>query len=355
MEQSTLNEALQAFFGKTGDFIVSQIPGGLINLSYKVINKSNGPSFLLQQLNKHVFQQPHLVQENYELIWHHLEHNNIDLIIPEPVKCLNNNTLYCDSSENYWRVFKFIEHTKSLSSPETPEQAKLVASIFGRFSASLANAHVHEFNTTIPGFHNLSDRFKQFELSLKSRRLDRLQQCAGMVDQLKKRENYVNLFEVFISSPAFPKRLMHHDAKIGNVLFEQGSGKAVCAVDYDTVMPGYYFSDLGDLIRSMAGSANENDHHANSITIRKNYYEAIMSGYLQKMDSVLTTSEKKYIHHAGIFIIYMQSLRFVSDYLNGDIYYQISYPEQNFDRAKNQLHLLLSLEVFLQQEYNYSL
>jgi hypothetical protein len=119
------------------------------------------------------------------------------------------------------------------------------------------------------------------------------------------------------------------------------------------VMPGYFFSDLGDLIRSMVSREDETSTNFDGITIRKEFYEAILAGYLQLMDKQLTELEKKHIHYAGPLIVYMQALRFLTDYLNGDVYYRTRYEGQNFDRAKNQLILLAQLEDFLHKEYNF--
>ncbi|MCW3116875.1 MAG: phosphotransferase [Chitinophagaceae bacterium] len=148
---------------------------------------------------------------------------------------------------------------------------------------------------------------------------------------------------------------MHHDAKIANVLFDKKTGQVICAIDFDTTMPGYFFSDLGDMIRSMACSSDEHNTDFSHLHIRKDFYKAIVSGYLGVMNNYLTDEEKKYIHSAVLLMIYMQAVRFFADYLNNDVYYQISYPEQNFDRATNQLTLLRNLEQFLSEEYNFSL
>jgi thiamine kinase-like enzyme len=147
---------------------------------------------------------------------------------------------------------------------------------------------------------------------------------------------------------------MHHDAKIGNVLFNKINGRVICLVDFDTAMPGYYFSDLGDMIRSMAGCCDENSTDFDGIGIRKDFYDAILAGYLDVMKEQLTGSEKKYIHYAGLVMIYMQALRFCTDYLEKDVYYKTTYPEQNYDRARNQLALLKRLEEFLKEEYRFS-
>ena len=156
-------------------------------------------------------------------------------------------------------------------------------------------------------------------------------------------------------SEEFEKRVMHHDAKISNILFSEETGQVICPVDFDTCMPGYFFSDLGDMIRSMACSEGENNTNYSEINIRKDFYEAILDGYMEVMQELLTDAEKKHIHYSGLLMIYMQALRFITDYLNGDLYYRTDYPEQNFDRAMNQLTLLQRLEEFLQTEYDFKM
>jgi Ser/Thr protein kinase RdoA (MazF antagonist) len=146
---------------------------------------------------------------------------------------------------------------------------------------------------------------------------------------------------------------MHHDAKISNILFDEETGTVICPVDFDTCMPGYFYSDLGDLVRSMACSEGERSVNFSEIGINLEFYDAVISGYLEVMQGLLTEAEKKYIHYSGLLVIYMQALRFLTDYLKGDVYYQISYPEQNFDRAKNQLILLEKLEEMLSNHYNF--
>lgn len=353
MKQASYKEVLEAYCNPFHEFTVEPVSNGLINHSYIVTSDTSGNSFLLQQINHTVFKEPALVQENYELVWSYLKDSGSDFFIPEPKQFIGDLTLFCDSNDNYWRVFEYIYGTETLSSPASPAQAKEVAAIFGHFTSCFTGFDIDELNITIPDFHNLSVRYKQFEQSLKNHYFDRLQKAASQIDELRKRERYANLYDVFTESPAFPRRVMHHDAKIGNVLFDIDSGKAVCPVDFDTTMPGYFFSDLGDMIRSMASTLDENNTSLEAIKIRKEYYEAIIAGYLQWMGDKLTESEKKYMHHAGLLIIYMQSLRFLTDYLSGDVYYRTTYPEQNYDRAKNQLSLLVSLEEFLQLEYKY--
>jgi thiamine kinase-like enzyme len=190
---------------------------------------------------------------------------------------------------------------------------------------------------------------------LKGEYYERISKSLSLIQQLKERERYKHFYEIITESEQFPLRVMHHDAKISNVLFSRKNGRVICPIDFDTVMPGYFFSDLGDMIRSMACCRDENSTEFDDLCIRKDYYEAIVNNYLSVMENQFTFGEKNYIHYAGLLMTYMQSLRFLTDYLNGDIYYRTDYAEQNFDRAYNQLVLLQKLEEFLQKEYGLKL
>lgn len=353
MKPAAYQEALDAFCNPFHEFIAEPLNGGLINQSYKVTSKHSGESFLLQKINDTVFKDPQAVQNNYEKIWKHLQTEEAGYLIPEPKYFPDETTLFCDSHNHFWRVFEFIYGGQSFSAPHNTLQAKAVAHTFGKFTSCFDEFDTGELATTIPEFHNLSWRYKQFEHSIQSHRFERIKKSSLLVEELRKRERYANLYDVFTESDEFCQRVMHHDAKISNVLFDEDSGNVICPVDFDTCMPGYFFSDLGDMIRSMAGSADENGRDTGNLHIRKDYYKSILDGYLEGMGNLLTLSEKKYIHCSGLIMIYMQALRFITDYLNGDTYYKITYEEQNLDRGKNQLALLQSLEEFLSSEFQF--
>jgi thiamine kinase-like enzyme len=237
---------------------------------------------------------------------------------------------------------------------EKPEQAKATAITFAKFTSAFSDFNVQLLKNVIPGFHDLSLRYKQFEAAIKSEEFERMAKAHHIVEELKQRERYKDFYEIIIESDRLTQRVMHHDAKIANVLFSSKTRKVICLVDFDTVMPGYFFSDLGDMIRSIACSEDENSTNFDNLSIRKEHYDAIITGYMEILGTKLTASEKKYIHYSGLLIIYMQALRFLSDYLNGDVYYHIDYPEHNLDRAMNQLILLQQLEEFLYKHYNFS-
>ena len=360
MNEQIPSEVVEAFitYGpglpdhSAGDIIVEKIGGGLINHSYKVCCELKS-DFFLQQINKNVFANPEQVQENYIQLWQYAEFEFTGLRLPAPKYCGRNATLYIDKKENYWRAFEFIQDSKTTNKATTPAQAKATAKAFAKFTAAYDEMNIHQLKTVIPGFHNLSLRYQQLEEALGGELYERMSKALPIVDELKQREKYKHFFEIITESAEFPQRVMHHDAKIANVLFHKKTGKVICPVDYDTVMPGYFFSDLGDMIRSMVCSEDENSTSFESISIRKEFYEAIIAGYSEVMKNFFTEAEKRYIHYSGLLVIYMQAFRFITDYLNGDIYYHIDYTEQNFDRAKNQLILLQKLEEFLNSNYSF--
>jgi hypothetical protein len=362
MKQEIPPEVIEAFTSyspdlpdhSAGDISVEPIGDGLINHSYKV-NCELKVDLFLQKINKNVFAHPEDVQNNYITLWEYAEFEFTGLRLPSPQYWGPNSTLYTDMNGGCWRAFEFIDNTVTTPVAKNPQQAKATAKAFAKFTAVYEGMNTDLLKTVIPDFHNLSLRYQQFSTALNTELYERMAIALPLINELKARERYIHFYDLIIESGEFPLRVMHHDAKIANVLFDKKTGKVICPVDYDTVMPGYFFSDLGDMIRSMACGEDENSTNEKGISIRKEYYDAILTGYMDIMGTSFTSSEKKYIHHAGLLIIYMQSLRFITDYLNGDVYYKTTHTEQNFDRAGNQLLLLQSLEVFLQGTYTYKL
>ncbi len=353
MKEPSYKEALEAFINPFHEFSAEPVTNGLINESYKITNRNTGESFLLQQINQHVFREPEKIQQNYVALWNYLKSERIPFFIPALKYFADNKLFYSDQHNRCWRVFAFIDGTKTLFTARNEKQAATVAETFAAFTACFRNFSAEQLHVTIPDFHNVSLRFYQFSQAAKCATKERVNKCKPLIEDLKAREKYANLYDVFTESDEFLLRVMHHDAKISNILFDIDSGKVVCPVDFDTAMPGYFFSDIGDMIRSMCCTEDENSSEFDNIQIRKGFYEAIISGYTDVLGEELTASERKYIHTTGLLVIYMQALRFLTDYLNNNIYYRISYPEQNYIRAINQITLLKSLEDFLSRNYNF--
>ncbi|GAC1707037.1 MAG: hypothetical protein NVS9B7_18370 [Flavisolibacter sp.] len=155
-------------------------------------------------------------------------------------------------------------------------------------------------------------------------------------------QSIVGHYKFIKKSPNFKLRVMHHDTKITNVLFT-ATGKGLCVIDLDTVMPGYIISDMGDMFRTYLSPVDENEKDTGLISVREQYFAAIVKAYYKEMCMELTVSEKNSFVYAGSFMIYMQAIRFLTDYLEGNLYYRCAYDSQNFERAFNQLVLLRKL------------
>jgi thiamine kinase-like enzyme len=355
MKTASYFEALTAFTNEYDQYDVISINSGLINHSFKATNTANHQSILLQQINQQIFTKPEQVQDNYIKIWEHITFTSHPFLIPVPLCFKNAETLYKHSNGSYWRAFEYIDDTYTPVITETAVQASQTAAVFASLTLILKDFDSSLLKTVLPGFHNLSFRFTQFEESLITDQFERLIKAKTLIKDLKERERYKHFYEVIAGSEEFPLRVMHHDAKIANVLFNKYTQQVICPVDFDTIMPGLFFSDLGDMIRTMTVSADEKSTDFTTLAIKEDFYKAITESYTEIMKDVLTASEKKYIHFAGLAMLYMQSLRFLTDYLNGDAYYKTAYTEQNFDRAMNQFILLEKLEEFLRKEYRFAI
>ena len=330
--------------------------GGLINHSFKMTEGSNGRSWLLQKINTGIFKEPMDLSANYQALYEFSKQWPGRIRIPLPVFFEKDQLLFFDNNRNAWRAMEWIQGSYTIEKVESKEQAAEVARTFALFTLALSkDFKAEKLMPALPHFHDLSLRYQQFEEALTNSTAERLQQAGSLPSEMISRKTYCRLFERFKNEPAnFPLRVMHHDAKIANILFEGSTGKVWGPIDLDTVMPGYFFSDLGDMIRSLAGSLDENASEISSMRIREDIYEELAGNYSSVMEIEWTSEEKKFTHASGLILVYMQTLRFLADHLNGDIYYKINYTGQNLDRAKNQFRLLTCLEEYLREKYAFS-
>lgn len=329
-------EAAHAFGAPDPDD-VQEISGGLIHQTYKV--QSRDRVIVLQQINTSVFQHPHHIVENHARLFEHLQRKSV--ILAEPLRTSRGEWLWKD--EDVWRAQSYIPNTFTEKGNLTEERAFQTAHCFASFTQALADFDGTRLHEPLPHFHDLAWRFEQFETALSSAAANRKQQAAALIRQLYEYQSLVKLFQHVTS---FQKHMVHHDAKLSNVLFDQRTQQTVCPIDLDTTMYGYFFSDLGDMIRSMTVTADENSTAWNALEIDVKLYRALVDGYLTGFKNA-SADERRYFHYAGMLMLYMQALRFLTDYLNNDTYYKIKYPDQNFDRGKNQLLALQQLEKFL--------
>jgi Ser/Thr protein kinase RdoA (MazF antagonist) len=328
-------------YGFSENSLVEVIASGLINRTWKIT--VNNQQFILQRINDNVFKRPYEVADNSRMVDRFLSHHHPSYLFVSPIKTQTGGEIVHDQQEGYFRLFLFVQGSHTINVVSTPDQAFEAALQFGKFTKFLAGFDASRLHLTIPDFHNLTLRYRQFEDSLKNGSLVRIKQCAALISEIKKHSFILDYYEKIKKSHQVKHRVTHHDTKISNVLFDDQC-KGLCVIDLDTVMPGYFISDMGDMMRTYLSPANEEEKDFSWIEVRDDFFRAIVQGYLRNMRDELTTEEKEFILYAGSFLIYMQALRFLTDYCNNDSYYGAAYEEQNFVRAGNQLHLLKKLE-----------
>ena len=328
-------------YGLNGDDVKTKPFGtGLINHTWTV--STGEKNFILQRINQQVFKTPVHIAANIGMIGNYLKENFPGYLFVTAEKTLQQQDLVFDEEQGYFRLFPFVKKSHTVDVVSTALQAYEAAKQFGRFTKLLAGFPANELQITLPDFHNLPLRYQQFKTALINGDQMRIKEAAATILFLQQHVDIVITSQSIPNNPAFKKRVTHHDTKISNVLFDD-TGKGLCVIDLDTVMPGFFISDVGDMLRTYLSPVSEEDNDFSKIEIRADYFKAIAEGYLSEMNEELTSIEKEHFVYAGKFMIYMQALRFITDYLNNDVYYGSKYQGQNFIRAKNQVVLLNKL------------
>ncbi|MBB5634583.1 Ser/Thr protein kinase RdoA (MazF antagonist) [Pedobacter cryoconitis] len=321
---------------------------GLINRTWKVTHQGKG--YILQQVNQSVFKKPHDIDQNISALKSYLSKTHPEYLFVSPLQGLSGQSLI-ETPEGYFRLFPFVENSHSLNVLNKKEEAYEGARQFGRFSKLLNDFDVKQLHITLPDFHNLTLRFEQFANAVTHASGQRKEKAKDLIAFIMAHMDIVTTYKNIVERNEIPLRVIHHDTKINNVLFDQ-QNKGICVIDLDTVMPGYFISDAGDMMRTYLSSANEEETDLKKVNVRKDFFKAIYDGYMEEMGDVLTPAEKNYFIYAGKFLIYMQAIRFLADYLQNDIYYGEKYEGHNLNRTKNQVTLLekyLELEPELEE------
>lgn len=331
---------LKSFGFNDTQAVVNSFGSGLINNTWVVNNGST--DYILQRINHNVFKDPQAIADNIDNIGNYLASIYPNYKFTMPVRTLSGKSMLYIEGDGFFRMFQFVEGSHSKDVVETPNQAYEAAAQFGSFTNLLSGFDVTKLKITIPDFHNLSLRYKQFLDALENGNSERIKESVSLINTLQQHVDIVTTYEKITQSKDFKLRVTHHDTKISNVLFGDDD-KGLCVIDLDTVMPGYFISDVGDMMRTYLSPVSEEEQDFNKIEIRDDFYKALVQGYYAKMKDVLTEVEKKHFFYAGTFIIYMQALRFLTDHINNDVYYGAKYPGHNFVRANNQMVLLQQL------------
>jgi Ser/Thr protein kinase RdoA (MazF antagonist) len=317
-----------------------QFGTGLINNTWKVTSPER--NYILQKVNAVVFKEPEAIGFNLDLIAGYIKQQEPAYEFVAPLRASNGHTLLYKEGEGYFRLFPFIADSHAKDVVNTAAQAFEAAQQFGRFTQVLAGMDSRQLKIPIPLFHDLTLRYNQFLLAIKNGNKLRIEEAEALINILMGYTDIVTTYEAIKSNPQFRIRVTHHDTKISNVLFDAAE-KGICVIDLDTVMPGYFISDVGDMMRTYLCPVSEEEPDTTKIFIRQDIYKAIADGYCGQMKNELTNEEKAHFFYAGQFMIYMQAIRFLTDHLTDDRYYTVHYNGQNLVRAKNQAVLLQRL------------
>ncbi len=330
--------------------------GGHINDSYHLVNGTPGQSdYLLQRVNHYVFKDVDLLMRNMVLVTDHITrklqelgtedlHRKTLTIIPAK----DGKHYFTDPEGNFWRVLDFIKDHVVYQSASDPAIAYEGARMFGGFTRMLDDLPASGVGDTIPKFHNLKWRLSNLRESISNDRAGRLASLKKEVSYVESVTDLMTTIQNLGEKGAIPERIAHNDTKINNVLFDHNN-KGLCVIDLDTVMAGYVHYDFGDGIRTFTNTGEEDDEELDRITMDVELFEAFATGFLDATREILHKTETETLVYAGLLFPFIMGVRFLTDYLDGDVYYKIKHPEHNIVRARAQFKLAQDGEAKLDQ------
>ena len=324
---------------------------GHINSTYisSVDNNGKIEKYTHQKINTYVFTKPEEVMQNINKVTSHIQ-SKIDHLEDKHLRCLeiiktkNNKLFYIDNNNNYWRTYKFIDDVRTFQKIENKEQAFLLGSAISTFQNQLSDIKGNELYETIKDFHNMEFRYNQLDEAIKKDAKNRVQDVQEELDFLNiNRERGLILTQKY-KNGEIKSHVTHNDTKINNVLFSKDGTEALCIIDLDTVMPGTILFDVGDMIRTATSTCLEDEIDYNKMECNVEYYEALIKGYLTNANYYIEDNEKALLVESGRNITQIMAVRFLCDYINGDVYYQIDREHHNLDRARTQIALIKDMD-----------
>ena len=318
---------------------IQPLGNGLINDTYKIMAVGQDqPKYVLQHINDKVFTDVEMLQRNIEIVTDHIRKKYVAAGLPDIERRVlhflkaDTGKTYVKVGEEYWRVMDFIADSVTQEAV-TPQSAYDAGRSFGDFESLLSDVK-EAIGEIIPNFHNIEFRLQQLDDAIAADPVGRMKN-PEVQDYVKKIKDYAEemcLGERLYREGKLPKRICHCDTKVNNMLFDK-EGNVLCIIDLDTIMPSFVFSDFGDFLRSAANTGAEDDPDLGNIHFNMDIYNAFLKGYLEGTKSFLTPLERELLPYAAQLFPYMQAVRFFADYINGDTYYKVKYPEHNMVRT----------------------
>ncbi|WP_442795169.1 phosphotransferase enzyme family protein [Pelobium manganitolerans] len=312
--------------------------------------ETNSPDYLLQRINHHIFRDVEGVVVNIARVSAHLDHklngefkteNGVERVLTL-IPTLKGSLFFKDEDGNFWRMYHFIEDSVSYDLVSSAKQAYEGGEAFGRFQRMLADMDATLLTETLPNFHNIKFRLNNFYQALADDVKGRVKEIPEEIELIKSYEEFMcSLYEMG-QAGKLPTRITHNDTKFNNILFDKND-RVICIIDLDTVMPGYVAYDFGDAIRSLVNTAEEDEADISKINVNMSLFKAYTEGYLKEAGNFLTPEEVESLYLAVFLFPYMQGIRFLTDYLQGDTYYKTAYPTHNLVRTRSQFQLFKKL------------
>ena len=354
ISERILNEAVEAFEFGAPVVEVCRYGSGHVNDTFRVdTDRADGENnlFILQRINEVAFHHPDQVMANVVGITEYLgeqirkaggdrSREALEVIRPR-----NGELYYTDSEGGAWRVFPFVRDIDCYDSAETPDLFEASARAFGKFQSMLDGYPAETLYETIPHFHDTEVRLEKLKEAIEADRIGRVAECAEEIRFALDHEADCSVAVRALREGVLPLRVTHNDTKLNNVLIDKATGNGMCIVDLDTTMPGLSIYDFGDSIRFGANHAAEDEKDLSKVNFDIDLFEAYTRGFLDGAGNTLTQAELDYLPWGAKLMTLECGIRFLTDYLVGDEYFQISRPEQNLDRCRTQFKLVRDMEV----------
>ncbi len=345
---STSLSAIVGSFNTQGTFVSATPYGtGHINDTFAVTVEQSGVGirYILQRINHDIFKDPVANMENIRRVTEHLARRmagqpdlarRVLTLIPTRV----GDVFHRDPHGNVWRMYLLIENAVSLETATSPAQAFETGLAFGHFQHLLTDLPAPRLHVTIPDFHHIPKRFATLIRAIESDPANRAIAAQPEIQFAFARQPIADV----LLKANLPERITHNDTKFSNVLLDKATGEGLCVIDLDTVMPGLALYDFGDMVRTTTSPAAEDERDLTRVRLEMPMFEALLRGYLSTAGEFLTAAEKKYLAFSGKLITFVMGIRFLTDYLSGDIYYKVHRPGHNLDRCRTQFRLIESIE-----------
>ena len=344
--------ALSKNFQLFGEFVSAEPYGsGHINDTYLATYNQGGLTvrYIHQRINHNIFKQPVALMENVQRVTEHIHaklanHPDVTRHVLTLIPARDGKVYYRDAEGNYWRTYIFIEKAKTYDVVESTEQAAKAAKAFGEFQGLLADLPAPRLQDTIPGFHDTPMRFAALEKSIQADAVNRAALAKSEIEFALKHKAMTALLLDLNRKGEIPERTTHNDTKFNNVMLDDTTQEGICVIDLDTVMPGLALYDFGDMVRTTTSPAAEDEKDLSKVKMQFPMFEALVRGYLSTAGGFLNKAEKQHLAFSGKLITFEIGIRFLADYLAGDVYFKVHREGHNLDRCRTQFKLVECIE-----------